>query len=188
MFEDCKLQKGGFTLIEMLIATAIFAVIMVMAVGSLLSIIDANREAQAKKTVVNNLHFALENMTRNIRTGSRFHCDATGVAAGQPLSPRDCANAPATSVAFVAKGGELIVYQYVAATETIERAIEGGDSVPITAPEVKVKQLRFFVAGAEGAGQPRILIVLNGSVQGRARTPSDFTVETLVSQRLLDLP
>ena len=174
----------------MLVAIAIFSIIMVMAVGSLLSIIDANREAQAKKTVVNNLHFALENMARTIRTGFHFHCDADvgTVAAGSTLLPRDCASTPATSVAVIAKGGELVVYRYNAATESIERAIEGGESVPITAPEVKVKQLRFFVSGAANAGQPRIFLVLNGVVQGRVRTPSDFTIETLVSQRVLDVP
>ncbi len=185
-------EEKGFTLVEMLISTALFAVIMVMAVGSLLSIIDASRQAQAKKTVVNNLHFALENMTRNIRTGSHFRCDASGVAPGVPLVARDCATAPATSFAFLTKDGTLTVYQYNTNAKSIERIEEGGEAIPITAPEVILNQMRFFVSGAgdgaEGAGQPRVLLVLDGVVQGRARVPSVFNIETLVSQRLLDIP
>lgn len=175
----------GFTLIEMLVAIALFSIIMVMAVGSLLSIIDANRQAQVKKTVVNNLHFALENMTRNIRTGRYFHCD---IEVGDITAPRDCANAPATSFAFLDSNGKRIEYRQNGAV--IERLISGdANFIGITAPEVTINQLRFFVSGAEAedATQPRVLIVLDGVMQGRARTPSVFNIETLVSQRLLDI-
>lgn len=175
----------GFTLIEMLISIALFAIIMVMAVGSLLSIIDANRQAQAKKTVVNNLHFALENMTRSIRTGSYFHCD---IEVGDITEPRDCPNAPATSFAFLDSNGRRRI-KYRQNGTTIERLIVGldADFIGIASPEVIINQLRFFVTGAESAGQPRVLLVLDGVVHGRARTPSVFNIETLVSQRLLDI-
>jgi len=180
-----KAEKStkGFTLIEMLVATALFAIIMVMAVGSLLSIIDANHQAQAKKTVVNNLHFALENMTRTIRTGNFYHCD---IEVGDVTEPRDCASTPATSFAFLDSNGKRVEYRQNGAV--IERLVSGdADFIGITAPEVTVNQLRFFVSGAEGAGQPRVLIVLDGMMQGRARVPSAFNIETLVSQRLLDI-
>ncbi len=167
----------------MLVAIALFAIIMVMAVGSLLSIVDANREAQAKKTVVNNLHFALENMTRNIRTGHNFHCD---IEVGDISEPRGCASTPATSFAFLGSNGKRIEYRQNGAA--IERLVSGdADFIGITAPEVTVNQLRFFVSGAKGAGQPRVLIVLDGVMQGKARLPSVFNIETLVSQRLLGI-
>jgi len=61
----CK--KNGFTLIEMLVAVSLFVFVMLIGVGVLLSIIDANRKARALSSVMNNLNFALESMSRNIR-------------------------------------------------------------------------------------------------------------------------
>lgn len=178
--------SSGFTLIEMLIALALFAVIVVMAVGSLLSVVDASREAQAKKTVVNNLHFALENMTRVIRTGSKYHCDITAT----PITTaRDCATDSASSLAFLSNDNKETVYRLNGST--IERSQNGGVSFEaITAPEMTVGQLQFFVDGAASAGgqQPRVLIVIGGVMQGKGQTSSSFNIETLVSQRLLDIP
>lgn len=174
---------AGFTLVEMLVSIALFSVIMVTSVGSLLSLIDASRQAWATKTVVNNLHFALENMTRDIRTGRNYHCD---IAVGRLKEPADCSSSSASSLSFTAFGGETVVYRQNG--NAIERSLDGGgEYLPLTSPEVVIEDLRFFVAGAKTAGQPRVFIIAKGKMQGRARVASRFDIETLVSQRLLDI-
>ncbi len=179
----------------MVVAFGVFAVIMVMATGSLVSLLDANHQAQALKTVVNNLHFALENMSRAVRTGAVYHCDATR---GDVALPRDCAQSdPATSLAVLASDGKRVAYQQNGAA--LERAVVTageewrlslpGAYVPITAPEIRIEQLRFYVAGASRTDeeQPRVLIVMRGFVQGKSKVANRFDVETLVSQRVLDI-
>ena len=64
----------GFTLIEMLVSLALFAVVVTMSVGSLLILIDANGKAQSTQLVVTNLSFALDSMTREMRTGFNWDC------------------------------------------------------------------------------------------------------------------
>ena len=64
----------GFTLVEMIVSVALFGIVMLVAVGALLSVVAANRQSQAIKTVINNLNFALESMSRNILTGSNYRC------------------------------------------------------------------------------------------------------------------
>lgn len=62
-------QKKGFTLVEMIVSLAVFMVVAVIAVGALLKITDANRKSQALKTAINNINYALDAMSREIRTG-----------------------------------------------------------------------------------------------------------------------
>ena len=187
----------GFTLVEIVVAFGMFSVIMVIAVGSLLSLIEANHKAQAQKTVVNNLHFALENMSRNIRTGSNYHCGDESVTS--VTIPQDCQTTPATQLVFKERDGGYVLYTLE--NETIKRSKNQSaidlllqEKIPITAPEIQVEHLNFYVDGADNTldsgsnkKQPRVLIVLKGSMQGKSKVISRFDIQTLVSQRGLDI-
>src|SRR3989344_8697452 len=52
----------GFTLVEMIVAIALFSIVMVVSVGALLALVTANRKAQALQSVMNNLNIALDGM------------------------------------------------------------------------------------------------------------------------------
>ncbi len=65
-------QKKGFTLVEMIVSLAVFMVVAVIAVGALLKITDANRKSQALKTAINNINYALDAMSREMRTGKNM--------------------------------------------------------------------------------------------------------------------
>ena len=193
--------SSGFTLIEMMIAFAVFAIIMVISVGSLISLIEANHKAQALKTVVNNLHFALENMSRNIRTGTNYRCSFEGDS--NPVSvtqTRNCATIPGERLVFKTRDGEYMLYEL--SDGAIVRSKNGDPAVlltqanfiPITAPEVQVETLNFYVDGADNTQespnntqQPRVLLVVKGWMQGKSKVVSRFDIQTLVSQRALDI-
>lgn len=192
-------DTAGFTLIEMMIAFAIFAIIMVIAVGSLISLIEANHKAQALKTVVNNLHFALENMSRNIRTGTKYHCgegDSSDVAQTQ-----DCPEIPGQLLVFKARDGDYILYKLsddgaIVRSKNPDKTdlLTDTNLIPITAPEIQVDTLHFYVDGADNSlengnnkKQPRVLMVIKGWMQGKSKVASRFDIETLVSQRALDI-
>ena len=46
------MNKKGFTLIELMVSITIFSIVMLISVGALLSIIDANRKDQSLKSVM----------------------------------------------------------------------------------------------------------------------------------------
>lgn len=66
--------QKGFTLIEIIVSLAIFTIVAVIAVGAFLKIVDANTKSQTLKTAINNVNFALESMTREMRVGSIYTC------------------------------------------------------------------------------------------------------------------
>src|SRR5581483_4314819 len=59
-----KLKVRGFTLIELMVASTIFIIVMVIAISSVLNIINVNRKAQSLNSIMTNLSFALESMVR----------------------------------------------------------------------------------------------------------------------------
>jgi len=67
-------QQKGFSLIEMIVSLGIFALVSTMAIGALLMMIATNRQLQAEQSVMSNLSFALDSMTREIRTGYAYFC------------------------------------------------------------------------------------------------------------------
>ena len=67
-----KQATAGFTLIEMIVSLALFSVVITISVGALLVLIASNRQLQDEQAVLTNLSFALDSMTREIRTGSAY--------------------------------------------------------------------------------------------------------------------
>lgn len=160
----------GFTLIEFIVAVGVFLVVMLIASGALISIVESNRKAQSFKAVMNNLNFAFEGMTRTIRVGTDY-----------VVFPN-----PGSSISFTDSQGIATVYRVSDAQ--VERSVGGGAFVSITAPEVVVDELRFGLDGTDAGDdeQPSVLIRLRGHTGEQLRIQTTFNLQTLVSQRLLD--
>ncbi len=170
--------NGGFTLVEMIVAIFIFSIVMVVAVGALVSVVEANRKAQGVKSVMNNLNFALDSMTRAIRVGTEYSC---GVA--------NCTIDGSESFSFLSTDGQNVTYSFNKESARIERTMDGGVTIQtMTAPEVTVEELRFYLAGESPSdeAQPRVLIITKGLAGPTGKTQTEFSLETMVTQRILD--
>ncbi len=181
--------RQGFTLIELMVSVAIFTIVMVLALGSLLSISAAERKAEALKSVMNNLNFALESMSRSIRTGVNYSCMGAG----------DCVNG-GTTLSFLDSNKLPVYYKFETSDRTlcqqptgtvgcIARSLDSGANYfPITAPEVVISNFTFYVTGVTVGDkvQPKVNITLSGSVSIGANTPTAFNVQTSVTQRIYD--
>ncbi len=69
----------GFTLIEVMVSVTLFAMVMTLSLGAILSIIDGNKKAQAINSVANNLNFAVDSMVRDIKTGYSYSCNESQI-------------------------------------------------------------------------------------------------------------
>ncbi len=193
MINKKRIMNRGFTLIEIMTAVSIFAVVTTISMGSILTIFDVNRKAESVKTVMDNLNLAIESMAREMRFGTNYVCGHSSPivgGAGSMPAPNDCPPG-ASSVAFLANGNvNGIVYRQNGAT--IEKSLGGNGFVPVTASEIVIEDLDFYVIGsrpssAEGTPQqPKVLIRIRGEAGTKEGTKSEFTMQTLVSQRKLD--
>jgi prepilin-type N-terminal cleavage/methylation domain-containing protein len=193
-------HKQGFTLIEVLVSVAIFSVVMVIALGALLSLSDADRRAEGIKTATDNLNFALDSMTRTIRTGTNYHCGT--------LSSFDCATG-GNILYFTSASGVQTAYQFdascggVSGVKCIERQTFNGVTwsawAAITAPDITLTDMSactsgtppclFYVTGSPGSPdkiQPIVTITLAGTIPVTATQSATFHLQTSVTQRIYD--
>ncbi len=183
----------------MLVSVALFATVMTIALGALLAISQSDLKAESLKTVINNLNFALDDMSRSIRTGSNYHCGAGGTLS----VPQDCSGQGGTQdgasyLAFTASDGSLVEYQLdtnlcANGQGCIERQVTpaGGTPsgfLPITSPDVVVTGLTFYVIGSPpGDGlQPKVTILLHGFSPKVTGAESQFNLQTSITQRIYD--
>lgn len=176
-------RKAGFTLIEMLVAIFVFSIVMTLATGAIFSIVSANKTSQALKSVMDNLSSAIDSMSRDVRYGSVYDC-------GHQDSATSCPDGD-NIFAFVDRLGASVMYKFELDPGTGDSSgyinkCTNGNCARLTAPEVHIKNLYFYVKGAEvhSEGQPLLLITISGYAKAGTAT-STFNIETMVSQRNL---
>ncbi len=106
-FYSRRAQEKGFTLVEMIVSIGLFTVVAVVALGALMKTIDANKKSHTLKTVITNLNFVLESMSREIRVGTRYNCSSAPLTS-VPLYP---ALLPAVPCSFRITGPWTITFQ-----------------------------------------------------------------------------
>lgn len=170
----CIKSSKGYTLIELIVAVGLFALIMTLSSGAYLLMIGLNRQAQGIATGINNLSFALETMTRTIRTGTNYSCNGSG----------PCPNG---GVNFSVKNTNNTLVNY---------ALSGGvitqNGVALTDSSVNVSSLMFYVSGtattlAGDYTQPHVTIIVSGTVSSGPGKTETFAVETGATMRGTDL-
>ena len=165
----------GFSIIEVLIAVAIFSVTMLVAAGSLVSLLDANQKARTQALVIGNLEAALNSMSRHIREGSEYLILDSGatidyVRAGGVSSNSD----DHTRFSFDAGSGRIL------------RSDNGGvDYQPITSDDINIQNMSFELISNSIANElPRILVAVAGETTNTlTKTVSAFNVQTTISER-----
>jgi len=188
MIKNKLSNKKGFTLIELMVSISIFTMVAIVALGAIITIIDANRKARTLSTIMNNLNFSVESMTRSVKTGSEiknvmessFEVKAIDFYAedtGSEVFPRKW-------ITYRKKGDAI------ERCDGTESAPSTNKCFPITSDQIKITYLGFYATGelpTDSTTQPRIRIVIEGETKTQIRgTGSKFKIQTTVSQRKLD--
>lgn len=190
------MTRKGFTLIEMMVAIAVFSIVMVTAMSALLNVIDANNKARSIKTAINNISFALEGISKDMRMGTEYECF---------LRDGNCVGIKYKSPRVELKGYAYYKFQpgqdgeSGQVLECLEKdgrnCTSPSDFQPITSAEVNLTDVKFYVLGVENSlnsvdsgtkTQPRMIMTISGTA-GPANKPklqTTFDLQTSVSQRI----
>ena len=197
----------------MLVSVAIFSIVMVMALGALLSLSTADKKAQALKSAVDNLNFALDSMSRSIRTGSNYHCGSAlgvdcktgnntfyftannGVVTAYRLESANTDSGGAAGAQTVC-GQTIATPGCLAISTSVDNGITWTPWAAITSPDVIINDLSgsnsylFHVWGSAAGSadniQPVIVMTLSGYAQVSSTQQSAFHLQTTVAQRIYD--
>jgi prepilin-type N-terminal cleavage/methylation domain-containing protein len=169
-----RAPSRGYSLVELIVAVGLFSMVMTIATGAYLIMISANRQAQSISTGINNLSYALEDMTRGIRTGSGYACSNN-------------------SITFKDVDAKPTMYE-LSGTK-IRKSTNGGLTwSDLTDPAVTVTTLLFTCTGTKPYSldnditQAHVTIQVSGSVSaGAGRPAKSFNVETGATMRGSDL-
>lgn len=199
--------SGGFTLVEIMVSLSIFMIIMLVSLGAIITSSNAAKQSQALRSLMNNIDFSLESMTRSLRTGSNYHCIPVGQSMSNLLPDSTDATSVNTDCEFGTTGGEAItfnlagtigpravLYKRIArntspVTYTLQRCNYVGSAetcLDTVSPDVDIQTLLFFVKGSRpfpvDKVQPNIYIIIKGRVIIKG-TSTDFAIQTDVAQR-----
>ncbi len=188
---------SGFTLVELLITIALFSILVSIAIGGFVRALRAEREVSAMMFSESNISIALEEMTREMRTGYLFchaaggsqpsatcSCSVTsdGIMNGVQIETWTCKN-----IEFYNANGEKVDYELQ--NGVLERA-DNDQLQPITSNNVDVTYLDFTIFGNLETDNWNPRVTVAASVE-----PNDTTIswptanlQTTVSARGIDGP
>lgn len=157
------MNNKGFTLIEIIVAVGVFAVVMTVSLGAFLNLIDIQGKAESFRKINGNLNYAMEAMTRDIRAGYGYSSCGSGC------------------FSFIDSTGALVTYRLTSGYIT-------RNGVMMTSDDVNITNLSFLIRGTipNDDVQPMVTIKINGESGVKTKQKTTLNMQTTVSQRKLD--
>lgn len=186
----------GFSLIEIIVSVGLFSLVMLVATSAYFTLIGLDRRARATNDVVNNVSFAVDSMSRGLRTGTTYQCWN-----GTTDSNGDFTSGNCTCASYYDTNLGLYVTYHLMGTlgnRTIGRAVGAGgagacndaQATAITAPSINISTLTFYLRGASASddAQPQMLYTVKGSMPADNRgNTTTFTIQGNATQRRIDI-
>jgi type II secretory pathway pseudopilin PulG len=184
-------NNKGYSLIETMIAISLFIVIILAGTTALLNANSFHQKSNATRSILDNLVFIMEEMSRNLRTGSNFYCMLDNNIP-TPNARNDGENCLGISFTTSGPSGEQWLYKLKTDSNgkyKIYKSTTNQSEIELNSEEIEfdINSSGFFVIGSglTDGKQPLATIKLSGMIiyQGK-ETP--FSIRTSVSQRAVE--
>ncbi|MBI4158603.1 MAG: hypothetical protein HY505_03250 [Candidatus Yanofskybacteria bacterium] len=158
-------DQRGFGIVEIIVATFVFSIMTTIIATNFVDVLDLQRRGFAAQIIQEEILFAAEMMTREIRvsqiqSSDDLECATTSLTIDHPVN------------------GSII---YSVGNGVINKTISG-NTFPITSTKINFARLNFCVRGSGVDNeQPRVTII--ASVQPTDGTDLRFDIQTSVSSR-----
>lgn len=182
MLKNHLKNTAGFTLIEMIVSLGVFSIVVTMTIGAMLVLVSTNQQIQGEQSVMTNLAFAMDTMTREIRTGYNYYCEDSNDNGGNNNIFNDendrgaeeiigeetqpCAGGRGNGKRFQGlsfyEGGDSItgpsdrriLYFYDDEEKTIKRRVGNNDAQSIVSSGLVIQDAQFYVTGTDDLNLP----------------------------------
>lgn len=173
----------GFTLIEIIVSVGLFSVVMLVSTAAYLTIITLDKEARATNELVVNLSFAVDSISRNIRTGKNYSCAGVGNGTCSQFSFTDSQE---QQVTYLMKGTTVAQCVFPKDDTT---ACNSSLAVSLTDPRITVTTLIFNVRGVglSDSREPQTTMSIRGTMPSARGRSVQFTLQTSATQRYLEI-
>lgn len=171
-------SQKGFTIVELLVSIAIFALITSFGVTVFIRSLRAQRTVVSLMAASDNASLAIEAIGREIRRGRDFSTNGLALCG-------------ATDLSFVNAEQRSIIYRFDSSLNAITRSENGTGFYPVTAKNIVVEDASFCVRNADALGRatlPRVTIWMKLSSQDRDVADITTEIQTTVSSRGLNNP
>lgn len=182
-----------------MIAVSLFIIIIMMGMGALLNANLIHQKSQSMRSIIDNLSFVMEDMSRNLRTGYNYSCITGAFTPSNFSTPKS--GLSCWGIAFEYQNGSTSnpndQWVYYISGGKIFKSVQGPyvqtSFIQLTPDEVVIDTVAssFIVTGAEppSAGnyqQPFVTIKLVGTITFK-NVVTPFSLQTSVSQRQIDI-
>lgn len=170
----CSTHRG-FTLMEVMVSISIFAIIITIGIGSLLTIFKTLQQTRSDRQTIDSVSYIMDTLTRRIRTAQSIHISSNQII----LTDQD--GKEANYIVQASDSGEPDEYALV----TIDENIDGGSSeYNLTPKDFIIKSMTFE---SVGSGQALVYVRLAGIAKNGSRE-TKIALQTAVSKRSFDAP
>jgi len=182
-------KNKGFTLVEMMVAVAILAIVVTVASTIFVLAIQAQRQSLAYQELLDQTSYVIEYMSRAIRMAIKDDIESGGVT-------RNCLNGQKVNYEFTNQCLRFRNYknecQEFCLVDTgggrkklVESIDGGGGQIDLTSPDLNVNSFTITLTGEtqDDYLQPLVFIFLN--IEGKEQTK--IQIQTSISQRNLDI-
>ena len=177
----------------MMVAVSIFVIVALVISGTYITLADVFRKVQSNRAIIDNLNFAMDTMTLQIREGRGHKFDPVDSCNDNcfksitfdELVIKNGVQIPSRRITYKKGEGEEIARMIQCTTQLDDSGdpIPGGPSCdPITSPEITIKEngLRFY---RKDSIPERIVIIIDGIAKNKKGLESEFTLQTTLAQR-----
>jgi len=191
------MSSKGFTLVEILVVSVIFLLIIGAAAGLFVSLVRHQRRILAKQELLNQISYVMEYMSRALRMAKKeLNCT-------EPAEPPTCScltdigygwnyeiTPEGKGIKFINHSEDDVCQEFFwnEAEKRLEESKDGSSFVPLTSDKLQINLLKFNVSGESGGDllQPRVTIFLEIQAKGAGDQPK-IQIQTTISQRNLDV-
>ena len=173
-----RIDKKGFTLIEMMVAVSIFVIVAFIVVSTLLTMSYAYKKSQKMRLIMDNFNFSLQSMSLGIREGTGYQTGGCTDGTCFGFKPADASFDPTIPNVCYSLG--VIDGKGVILKCSSSCTCEATETNRFTSSDINVTNLKFIEETTNLKNKVKILIK---GTAGSGREEAKFFIQNTISQR-----